>query len=188
MAETLNYVVLEIENRMELRWYPAHLLAQVDLSENSYRKAIYQGFGPLADFIFGKNLPAEKISMTSPVQVSRSQRIGMTSPVTVSGVGDYTVSFVMPAAYSLETLPKPKNPLVRITEIGERTMAVTPINGFFNERKVRDAKNRLEKWVEAQGQQIQDDFLVAGYDPPWVPWFLARNEVMVRVGENEYDG
>ena len=185
MTETLNYSILKKENGIELRQYPAHILAQVDLEEDSYRKAIYRGFGPLADFIFGENLPSDTISMTTPVQVSRSTKIAMTSPVTVSGGGRYTISFVMPAAYTLETLPKPKNPLVRIEKVNARTMAVVGFRGFFNRRKVQKAKDRLSEWSKKQGLQLKGEFVVAGYAPPWVPGFLAHNEVMVEVRDEE---
>lgn len=185
MTETLKYSILKKMDVIELRHYPAHILVQVDLSEKSYRKAIYKGFGPLADFIFGQNLPAEKISMTSPVQVSQPTKIAMTTPVTVSGDGNYTVSFVMPAEYTLETLPKPRNPNVRAAKINARTMAVIRFRGFFNRRKIANAKERLVKWAEKEGRQLVGEFVVAGYDPPWVPWFLAHNEMMVEVGDDE---
>ena len=181
MTETLKYSVLQKTNGVELRQYPEHILVQVNLAGKSYRKAIYQGFRPLADFIFGQNLPSERISMTSPVAVSRSTKIAMTSPVTVSGDGDYTVSFVMPAEYTLETLPKPKNPNVIIKKISASTMAVIGFRGFFNRRKIAKAKKRLVKWMEKEGFQPVGEFVIAGYDPPWVPWFLAHNEVMVQV-------
>jgi hypothetical protein len=25
------------------------------------------------------------------------------------------------------------------------------------------------------------EYMIAGYNPPWVPWFLARNEAMVKI-------
>ncbi len=184
MTESLHYSILMQEKGVEIRRYPEHILAQVDLSVKGYRKAVFRGFGPLADFIFGENLPADKISMTTPVQVLRSTQIAMTSPVTVSGEGDYTVSFVMPEKYTLETLPRPKDPRVRIQKVSERTMAVVGFRGFFNRRKIQRARDRLEKWAENKGLRLMGEFVIAGYDPPWVPWFLAHNEVMVQVSES----
>ena len=188
MTETLNYSILKNENGVELRSYPAHIIAQIDLSESSYRKAIYRGFSPLADYIFGANVSTDRVAMTSPVQVSHSTKIAMTSPVTVSGAGPYTVSFVMPAAYTLETLPKPKNVCVRIEAIEQRTMAVIGFKGFFNERKIQKAKDRLAAWAIEHGRELIGQFVVAGYDPPWVPSFLASNEVMIEVGGAEQAG
>ena len=188
MTETLKYSILQESNWVELRQYPAHILVQVNLTEKSYRKAIYQGFRPLADYIFGQNQPAEKIAMTSPVAVSRSTKIAMTSPVTVSGDGDYTVSFIMPAEYTLETLPKPKNPDVIIKKIKESTMAVIQFRGFFNKRKINKAKKHLIKYCEKESLRPIGEFVVAGYDPPWVPGFLAHNEVMVEVEEVDKQG
>jgi hypothetical protein len=35
--------------------------------------------------------------------------------------------------------------------------------------------------LEKEGIETSGDFIVAGYNPPWVPWFLARNEIMVEI-------
>lgn len=100
MIETLNYSVIKKENAIELRQYPAHIKAEVDVTDTTYQKAIYKGFSTLAGYIFGDNIKAKKIEMTTPVQVTNSQKIAMTKPVTVSGEGGegtFTVAFIMPS-------------------------------------------------------------------------------------------
>lgn len=181
MTETLNYSVIRKETDFELRQYPPHIKAVVEVTDTSYQKAIYKGFSILAGYIFGENRQSAKIDMTSPVQVSESQKIAMTKPVTVSGEGTYAVAFIMPSEYSLESLPKPKNPAVSIISVDSQTAAAFGFSGFFNERKVDNAKKQLKKWLVKEGIKSWGDFIVARYNPPWIPWFLARNEVMVEL-------
>lgn len=185
MTETINYSVIKKQNDYELREYPEHLKAQVSVRDTSYQKAIYKGFSVLAGYIFGGNRSSKKIDMTSPVQVSESTKIAMTKPVIVSGEGQFSVAFIMPSEYTLESLPEPTNPDVRITRVELRTMAALRFSGYFSERKVSKAKKQLERWVEKEGYQSIGEFIVARYNPPWVPWFLARNEVLVEIQTGE---
>ena len=179
MTETPNYSVIRKINDIELRLYPAYIKAEVSIVESSYRKAVFKGFNILADFIFGNNIKTEKIAMTSPVQVSQSQKIAMTKPVTISGDGYYTVAFIMPSEFTLDTLPIPKNDAVQFTGVTPQTMAAIRYSGYFQGAKINKAKQRLNNWLEREGLEIEGDFIVAGYNPPWIPWFLARNEVMI---------
>ena len=181
MTETLKYDVIKKDGQFELRQYPAHIKAEVEVADSSYQKAIYQGFNVLAGYIFGDNIDTEKIAMTSPVQVSNPKKIEMTKPVTVRGDGSYSVAFIMPAKYTLETLPQPKDHRINLTKIDSEVMAALRFTGYFSENKVRKAKQRLGVWIAQEGLESEGDFIVARYNPPWVPWFLARNEVMIPV-------
>ncbi|MBW6474387.1 MAG: heme-binding protein [Anaerolineaceae bacterium] len=181
MTETPDYSVIRKENDIELRLYPAYIKAEVTVNETSYRKAVFKGFNTLADYIFGNNIKTEKIAMTTPVQVSQSQKIAMTKPVTVSGDGNYTVAFIMPSEFTLDTLPKPKNSAVQFTSVPPLTMAAIRYSGYFQGAKISKAKQRLHLWLEKEGLESEGDYIVAGYNPPWVPGFLTRNEVMIMI-------
>ena len=181
MTETLKYSVIKKDHPIELRQYPAHIKAEVEVAGSTYQGAVYQGFSILAGYIFGGNIETEKIAMTSPVQVANSKKIAMTKPVTVSGDGTYTVAFIMPSKYTLEILPKPKDPRISLKGIDVSIMAALRFSGTFNEKKVRTAKQRLDQWLKTEGHQTVGDFIAARYNPPWVPWFLARNEVMIEI-------
>jgi len=181
MTEALNYSVIKKQNNYELREYPAHIKAQVAVRSTSYQKAIYKGFSILAGFIFGGNRSSKKIDMTSPLQVSESTKIAMTKPIIVRGEGLFSVAFIMPSEYTLDSLPEPTNPDVRIIRVETRTMAALRFRRYFSERKVRKARKLLGIWVEKEEYQSEDEIVVARYNPPWVPWFLARNEVLVEI-------
>ena len=181
MTETIQYTIIKKAKKVELRRYPAHIKAEVKVAGSTYQKAIYQGFGILARYIFGENLDTEKIDMTSPVQVSNPKKIEMTKPVTVRGDGTFSVAFIMPAKNTLETLPKPKDHRISITKFDSEVLAALRFSGIFSESKVRKAKRRLQGWLAKEGLESVGDFIVARYNPPWVPWFLARNEVMIKI-------
>jgi hypothetical protein len=181
MAETPKYAVIKKQKGIEIRQYPAYIQAEVVVDEKRYRSAIEQGFNVLAAYIFGNNIAKQKIEMTTPVQASRSEKIAMTKPVTVTGVSSFTVAFIMPSAYTLETLPQPKDSRVHFTLLPARTMAAIQFSGFFQQDMILKNKQRLDDWLQEQGIVTEGDYIVAGYNPPWVPWFLAHNEVMIQV-------
>lgn len=180
MTETPKYSVSSKENEIEIRQYPGYIQAEVTIEETNYKSAMERGFSLLAGYIFGNNISQQKIAMTTPVQASQSEKIAMTTPVIVSGESSFTVAFIMPAGYTLETLPQPKDPRVRFTHQSARSMAAIRFSGYFNEKTIEKNKQRLIDWLQAQGLETEGDFIVAGYNPPWVPGFMARNEVLIQ--------
>jgi len=181
MTETPKYSVIKKQNEIEIRQYPAYVQAEVVIDEKLYQSAIQKGFGVLAGYIFGNNVSKQKIEMTSPVQASQSEKIAMTTPVTVTGESNFTVAFIMPSAYTLETLPQPKDSRVHFKLIPARSLAAIRFSGFFRQDTIQKNKQRLGRWLEEQGIETDGDFIVAGYNPPWVPGFLARNEVLIQI-------
>lgn len=188
MTESPEYRVIKKEGVIELRQYQGYIKAEVELEARSMQMAVYKGFNILAGYIFGGNTQAEKINMTSPVVAAQSEKIAMTKPVLASGKGTYTVAFIMPAGYSLETLPNPKDKAIRFVSIPPHQAAAIRTTGYFIEGKIKKAKQNLLEWVMKQGLQTEGDFTSAGYDPPWVPWFMKRNEVMIRIKTEDASG
>jgi len=181
MTESPKYTVIKKHNEIEVRHYPAYIQAEVIVDEKQYRSAIEKGFEVLAGYIFGNNVSRHQIEMTTPVQASQSEKIAMTTPVTVTGSSSFRVAFIMPSAYTLETLPQPKDNRVHFNLIPARTMAAIRFSGFFRQDSIEKNKQRLAYWLQEQGFETEGDFIVAGYSPPWVPGFLARNEVMIQI-------
>lgn len=181
MTESLKYTVNTKQKNMEIRSYRGYLQAEVQVTGSSYRSVIEKGFRVLAGYIFGNNISRQSIEMTTPVQVSQSQKIAMTTPVTVTGKDSYTVAFIMPSKYTLETLPIPADKNIRITSIPEHQMAAIRFSGYFNKIQIDEKKQLLDQWLSEQGLETEGDHIVAGYNPPWVPGFFARNEVLIRI-------
>jgi hypothetical protein len=181
MTETPKYSILRKQNEIELRQYSGYIQAEVSVVEKDYKSTIEKGFNVLAGYIFGNNVTRKKIEMTTPVQASQSQKIAMTTPVTVTGDDNFTVAFIMPSEYTLETLPIPKDGRIHFTLIPAHQMAAIRFSGYFQKEKIRKNTERLSLWLQEQGLEKEGDYIVAGYNPPWIPGFIARNEVLIRI-------
>ena len=172
--ETLKYDVLEKNGNIEIRKYQKHITASVTfLDKEEFDRS---AFRTLADYIFGNN-----ISMTSPV-LTEGEKIAMTAPVlSDNGQTSWTMSFSIPSKYSIETLPTPNNPKVKIKEIEEKTMAAIRFSGFMSDYNFNSYENKLKRYLENNNYEVNGNFLRAGYNPPWTLPFLRRNEVIVEI-------
>ena len=185
-TEEPKFTLLEKDQSFELRLYEPKILAEVVVN-GTMREASSKGFKLIADFIFGNNIAtsgkSEKISMTAPVLIEpHAEKISMTAPVNVeqSGAG-WKVNFVMPSQYSLETLPKPNNPLVKIKPIPAKKFAVIQFSGLVDEEKMAKKVTDLEQWISTKQLKVLGNAELARYNPPWTLPFLRRNEVMIEV-------
>ena len=179
--EEPEYSVVEKRRGYEIREYAPYIRAEVTL-EGAYRDTLYGGFRQVADYIFGNNTKSEKVAMTAPVIQEKSEKIAMTAPVIQEageGRNTYTVAFVMPKEYTLETLPKPNNPNVAFREVPARRFAVLKFGGYATERRVERKKAQLAKSLERDGLKGAGTEIVAQYDPPWTPFYMRRNEIQV---------
>lgn len=184
-TEEPKYSVIEKTEPFELRLYEPMILAEVKV-EGDLDEASSQGFRLIAAYIFGQNQVTEKISMTSPVAIEeqnvKSAKIAMTTPVNIEpNAGQWTVSFVMPSAYTLNSLPKPLNPKVQLREIPAVKRAVIQFSGFYNAQKVADKTLELEQWMKTRNLEAASAPKFARYNPPWTLPFMRRNEVMIDV-------
>jgi hypothetical protein len=185
-TEEPKYVLIEKSEPFELRAYAPQIVAEVKV-EGDLDAASNQGFRLIAAYIFGKNQISEKISMTAPVGIessdqNKSAKIAMTAPVGIESAGNqWTVSFVMPAEYTLASLPKPLDPQVKIKEVPAEKRAVITFSGFYNEDKVQEKTQVLRDWIKSKNLKSMGEPQFARYNPPWTLPFMRRNEVMIRV-------
>lgn len=161
------------------------ILAEVTV-EGDRRRANSRGFRKLAAFIFGDNVSQDKVAMTSPV-VSRpetnNETIDMTTPVTRSleEDGRWTVNFMMPSEYSMETLPKPIDPDIRIFKTEPYRTVSIRYNGNNTTKNIVKHEGKLRTYIEEQDFAVSGTPEYAGYDAPWVPGPMKRNEVHFRL-------
>jgi hypothetical protein len=165
----------------EVRRYEPLLAAEVTVpGERS--AAINQGFRLLADFIFGNNTSKTKIEMTAPVTQQPSEKIAMTVPVTQQPSGaEWKVRFIMPAAYTAETLPVPNNKAVRIVAEPAKRVAAIRFSGWSSEANLSEHRALLEAWVKEKGLPAAGPPVAAFYNPPWSLPFLRRNEYLIEL-------
>lgn len=168
---------------LEIRTYGPRIAASTVVTGDS-DEARNAGFRKLAGYIFGGNMSRASIAMTAPVaQSGPSETIAMTAPVgqTPSGAGRWTIQFFMPADWTLETLPVPRDPSVELVEVPPETWAVLRFSGVGTARAVDARKTELLVGLTDSGWNAQGDPVAWFYDPPWAIPALRRNEVAVRV-------
>jgi effector-binding domain-containing protein len=180
--EEAKYDVIIKDNRFEIRNYAPHVLAET-IVEGSLEDAGSKAFNRLFRYISGENRSRVKVDMTAPVsQKSAGEKIKMTAPVGQQPVeGKWAVSFMMPAAYTLETLPEPEDPNITLRQVPARRMAVVRYSGFWSEKSYQRNMVKLESWIHGQGLTVVGDPIWARYNPPFTPWFLRRNEILIPV-------
>jgi hypothetical protein len=88
MTEQQPYEVVERRDGFELRRYPAHLVAEIEVA-GSFDKAPNRAFRPLAGYINGANRSRRRIAMTAAVtqQAAGPEKLAMTAPVLQQAVG-----------------------------------------------------------------------------------------------------
>lgn len=189
------YDVLSEQDGYEIRQYAPQLVAEVEVTGN-FTEATNRGFRALADYIFGNNTAptgdapeaSESIAMTAPVieRQATSEAIAMTAPVIEASEaeGRHVVTFVMPEKYTLETLPKPKSPDVRIVAVPARICAVLRFSGNVGPKKAEERKQELIGYLERDGRAYAGLPMLAQYNPPWTPPFMRRNEVLVELKDD----
>jgi hypothetical protein len=180
--EEAEYSVVDHAGDIELRDYAASIVAET-LVEDEFEDAGNRAFRPLFKYISGDNESSKNISMTSPVsQEKRSEKIAMTAPVsqTESG-GAWAVNFMMPAEYTMETIPQPANSAVRIREVPAYRAAVIRFSGRWTEKNYTEHLAKLQSWIADKQLTIDGGPIWARYDPPFKPWFLRRNEILIPV-------
>jgi effector-binding domain-containing protein len=180
--EEATYKVVKKDNNFEIRDYAPHILAET-VVEGDFEEAGNKAFNVLFGYISGDNRSREKLAMTAPVsQVPKGEKIKMTAPVGQQRVQEsWAVSFMMPASYTLETLPEPEDPKVTLRQVPARRIAAVRYSGFWNEKGYLRFKSELESWIREKGHTIVGDPIWARYNAPFTPWFLRRNEILIPV-------
>jgi hypothetical protein len=177
-------------SNVQVRRYAPRIVARIDY-ETSDRDDGYQGFEPLAKYIFGFNRAkaesgSQEVSMTSPVTTSDvpRQEIAMTSPVMttdVAGAGANLrrMEFTMPSKWTLETLPTPRDERVKLVQTPEETVAVITFNGQYPTGEGRTKKiAELLAAVKAAGLTPKDGAVpfINGYNAPvCLPYFKTND-------------
>ncbi len=187
--EEPEYEVVQTFADFELRRYAPYLVAETEVT-GDFDAVGNTAFRILADYIFGNNVSQEKMEMTAPVNQrpasETSEKMEMTAPVMQrpaygAGAETFILSFVMPSRYSLETLPDPIDPRVRLREEPAKLMAVRRYSGRWTQTNYRENEIQLLDALEQANLKPVATPVYARYNSPFSLWFLRRNEVMVEV-------
>jgi hypothetical protein len=201
------YEVLARAGAMEVRRYAPIIVAETFV-EGELGPAGSEGYRRLLSYISGYNRARREIdcpgrllkaetgnrpgaagtsaalvpdaTSTPPSGPTTGEPIPMTAPMgqRPEGAG-YWVSFVMPPSLSLVTLPQPSHPQIRLREIGGRTVAAIRFRGWWRPATVERNRQSLEQWMRGAALKAAGEPVYARYNPPYVPPFLRRNEILM---------
>jgi hypothetical protein len=166
-TEQQSYRRVKREKDFEIRYYPEATMATITSKANSYKDLGNPGFRKLAGYIFGGNEQKQQIAMTAPVHMEMTDTAS-------------SMSFVMPAKYTKDQLPRPDNAEVRLQTVPAEHVAVLRFGGFASDRKISKYSEKLRRALDAQSIRYTGNFRYLGYNPPF-QLFGRRNEVMVKV-------
>jgi hypothetical protein len=166
----------------EIREYDPYLVAETYV-DGDFGNVGNEGFRRLFRYISGDNNTAQSIAMTAPVeQAAASEKIAMTAPVEQQKAGErWRIAFVLPASYTLETAPKPLDVRVAVVAMPARRMAAVRYSGTWSQSRYDENLAALAKFISDRGLSPEGEPVFARYDPPFMPWFMRRNEILVPV-------
>lgn len=153
----------------EIRDYQAYLVAETRV-EAGFDDAGDIAFGRLFRYISGRNAGNSKISMTAPVRQAPADS------------GQH-VAFVVPSAFTRDTVPQPSDQQVQIREEPAQRLAVLRYSGRWTEARFREHERRLRDWMAGRSLSATGPAIYARYNAPFVPWPLRRNEVLIPVSK-----
>lgn len=171
-----NYRVLVSEGDLQIRSYPAIKVAETIVG-GPRKEALNKGFQILADYIFAKSRPGEKLPMTAPVLQDAGNPMASDPPLFDDEVeGGWRVRFVMP---DQADLPEPP-PGVTIIDVPARRIGAATFHGTAHDERLEAAEDRLRGWLERHGEEaVRSDPEYAFYNSPMIPPPLRRNEVLL---------
>jgi hypothetical protein len=170
-VEQAGYEVERAEGPFEVRRQAGRVVAATTV-DGDRADAGGRAFRILFDYIGGDNRRGERIAMTAPVTQEREQR-------------RFRIAFVMPDGATMDALPGPLDPRVTLVEEPPRRLAAIRYRGTWSSERYEEHEVRLRGWIEEQGlRPTGAEPIWARYDPPFMPWFLRRNEVLIEIEES----
>jgi hypothetical protein len=163
--------VIESDGRFEIREYPDLMLAATTTKLDAQGRD--GSFMKLFGYISGANESGEKIEMTTPVFMGQQE-----------GKSGVEMGFVMPKEVANKGVPKPTGEQVEIKKRTGGRFAVIRFSGQLNSKTSQSAEAKLRAWMKTKGLEADESSIEsAGYDPPFTPSFLRRNEILIRIAQ-----
>jgi hypothetical protein len=171
--ESAEYTVVESDGKFEVREYPdLMLVATTTKLEAQGRDG---SFMKLFRYISGANESEKKISMTTPVFMENDKQ-----------ESEVQMGFVMPKDIAVDGVPAPTGEGVNVRKRVGGRFAVLRFSGQLTTKSAKESEAKLRTWMATKGV-VADDSVdssgveTAGYDPPFTPGPLRRNEVLIRL-------
>lgn len=166
--EEPSFTLLEQQDNWQLRHYESFNIAKVYIKGDE-NKAGNNGFKPLANYIFGGNKQAKSIPMTAPVMQKQIDN------------NVYEIAFVMPKEIVEDDLPTPIDQQVTIENIPSTHYLVLEFSGRWDAQRWKNKAQDLQQVAKQRNWQVIGSPIYARYNPPWIPVFFRRNEILIPV-------
>ena len=171
--ESAEYKVVESDGKFEVREYPDLMLVATTTKLDAQGRD--GSFMKLFRYISGANESDKKISMTTPVFMENDKEDSAVQ-----------MGFVMPKDIAVKGVPAPTGEGVDVRKRAGGRFAVLRFSGQLNAKSAKESEAKLRNWMATKGL-VADDSVessgveTAGYDPPFTPGPLRRNEVLIRL-------
>ena len=172
--ESAEYKVIEADSNFEIREYPDLVLASTETVVDAQGKD--GSFMRLFQYISGANRKGQKIAMTTPVFMQRDNEGSSES-----------MGFVVPKDVASQGAPAPQSKEVAIRSRQGGRFAAIRFSGRLSSELVSDREAELREWLASRNLKGQSTVEAAGYDPPYIPGRLRRNEVLIRLVDGPED-
>lgn len=166
--ESAPYKVIESDDNIEIREYPDLVLASTE--SNLKARGNDGSFMRLFRYISGNNESEQKIEMTTPVFMEAGSD-------EVKG----KMGFVMPQEVASTGAPSPKASDVKIRTRKGGHFVVIRFSGVLDNKLAKSQEGKLREWMKSRDLQGAESYERAGYDPPFKPGPLRRNEILIRL-------
>ncbi|MEW4486626.1 heme-binding protein [Thalassoglobus sp. JC818] len=166
--ESAPYEVIEKDGNIEIREYPELVLASTQT--NVEARGNDGSFMKLFRYISGDNETNQKIEMTTPVFMEEGSK-----------TSEGSMGFVMPQDVKEAGAPQPRSSDILISTRKGGRFAVIRFSGIMNERKAAVQEKLLRDWMVSREISGEASAERAGYDAPFVPGPLRRNEILIRL-------
>jgi hypothetical protein len=171
--ESAEYKVVDSDGKLEVREYPDLMLVATKTKLDAQGRD--GSFMKLFRYISGANESDQKISMTTPVFMENDKADSAVQ-----------MGFVMPKRLAEDGVPAPTGDGVDVRKRAGGRFAVLCFSGQLTTKTAKESEARLRTWMATKGL-VADDTVessgveTAGYDPPFTPGLLRRNEILIRL-------
>lgn len=184
-VEEAEYTVVLEDGDFEIREYAPSIVAETVVS-GEFEDAGSRAFRKLFNYIDGENHASSEIAMTAPVsQQAEGRKIAMTSPVSQEPAEEgWAVSFMMPAAFTMDTIPQPNDESVVLRQIPSYRAAAIRYSGTWSQENFDEHLSELQAWIASKDLETAGDPVWARYNAPFTPWFMRRNEILIPLSDS----
>lgn len=176
--EQPNYKVILEKDIFAIRDYTSVMAVETEVF-SSRREAAGDAFRRLFRYISGENEDNLEISMTSPVAQTLANQ-NDDDPAE-----RWMVRFFLPRNMAEENIPLPSEKGVTVSKLKAQRFASVSFRGSQSDKKIEENTAKLEAFIAQNGYEVSGRPIYAFYDPPFIPWFLRDNEILLPVKLNQ---